>query len=108
MTSPMAATDKLLGDIFEPRSPHQNLIRKAFINHWHRAKLGGMELPIHHKGNSRENEAFRHGCIPKINIVSDPRTPARQRHAAANLHYSLFAKFQPVSPPLPEVKACRF
>jgi hypothetical protein len=34
----------LLFDIFEPKNPTQNLIRKAYINHWHRAKINGSEL----------------------------------------------------------------
>lgn len=31
--------------MFKPKKPGQNLIRKAYINYWHRFKLNGMELP---------------------------------------------------------------
>jgi hypothetical protein len=35
----------LLAELFEPKHPTQNLIRKAYINHWHRLKKNGYELP---------------------------------------------------------------
>ena len=37
--------DSALREMFKPRQPRQNLLRKAFINHWHRAHNNEYELP---------------------------------------------------------------
>ena len=36
--------DAALARLFAPRRPTQNLIRKAYINHWHRARVLDREL----------------------------------------------------------------
>jgi hypothetical protein len=40
----LSTYNSLLFDIFGPKTPTQNLIRKAYINHWHRVKINGSEL----------------------------------------------------------------
>ena len=37
--------DSALREMFKPKQPRQNIIRKAFINYWHRAHIDGYELP---------------------------------------------------------------
>ena len=37
--------DSALSEMFKPRHPRQNLLRKAYINYWHRAHVNGYELP---------------------------------------------------------------
>ena len=40
-----SAYGQALGEMFKPKKPLQNLLRKAYVNHTHRMKINGMELP---------------------------------------------------------------
>lgn len=37
--------DSALKEMFKPKQPRQNLLRKAYINYWHEARINGLRLP---------------------------------------------------------------
>lgn len=37
--------DSALKEMFKPKQPRQNLLRKAYVNYWHEARLNGKRLP---------------------------------------------------------------
>lgn len=66
--------------MFKPKKPLQNLLRKAYINHVHRMKLNGMELPertLKEVANRmRHTLEVARGSYRKINLAEeDDNTP---------------------------------
>ena len=70
----------LLASAFAPKRPHQNLIRKAYINHWHRARIDGHELSANHlnaiASRMRHTLAAAVNSYRKINVEDTTPTPA--------------------------------
>jgi len=66
--------------MFKPKKPLQNLLRKAYINHVHRMKLNGMELPERSlkevANRMRHTLEVARGSYRKINLAEeDDDTP---------------------------------
>lgn len=65
--------DAALFDVFRPKHPRQNLIRKAYINYWHRARINGLELPESKlkeiANRMRHSLAVARGSYKKINVL---------------------------------------
>lgn len=64
-----------MGSMFKPKNPGQNLLRKAYINFWHRAKVNGMELPERVlKGiadRMRHSLEVARGAYRKVNLADE-------------------------------------
>jgi len=61
--------------MFQPKKPGQNLLRKAYINYYHRFKLNGMELPERTlkdiASRMRHTLEVARGSYRKINLAEE-------------------------------------